>query len=103
MTTPKQVAANRRNARMSTGPKTASGKAQSRRNALVHGLTARVLLDDEDPEGFEALRQSLWELKKPVGPLEEQILGNIAQTLWRKFCAPACNFDPSRGVIEFQF
>jgi hypothetical protein len=59
----------------------------------MHGLTARVLLDDEDPEGFEALRQSLWELKKPVGPLEEQILGNVAQMLWRKFRIPGFERD----------
>jgi hypothetical protein len=34
-------AANRRNARRSTGPRTAAGKERSARNALRHGLTAR--------------------------------------------------------------
>ena len=35
----KRTAANRRNARMSTGPKSTSGKQRSARNALKHGLS----------------------------------------------------------------
>ena len=40
MTTAKQVAANRANAKQSTGPKTALGKIRASRNALSHGLSA---------------------------------------------------------------
>ena len=49
MATPAQIAANRRNALKSTGPRTAAGKAASGRNALTHGLTARtaVVLDED--------------------------------------------------------
>ena len=39
MATAKQVAANRRNAQRSTGPRTAAGKSASSRNALRHGLS----------------------------------------------------------------
>ncbi len=40
MTTDRQLAANRANARRSTGPITAAGKVRSSGNALRHGLTA---------------------------------------------------------------
>ncbi len=44
-----RVAANRANARKSTGPRTAAGKARSRANAVKHGLTgAGVALPTED-------------------------------------------------------
>ena len=38
MATPAQIAANRRNARKSTGPKTGQGKRTSSRNAVKHGI-----------------------------------------------------------------
>ena len=48
-----QIKANRENARKSTGPRTAEGKAASSRNRLLHGLRAnKHILLDEDPEGF---------------------------------------------------
>jgi hypothetical protein len=42
MASPKQIAANRRNAKKSTGPRTAAGKTRASRNALRHGLTKRL-------------------------------------------------------------
>jgi hypothetical protein len=39
--TPKLVAANRRNARFSTGPRTLAGKQNARVNALKHGRWAK--------------------------------------------------------------
>ena len=38
MASERQIAANRRNAKKSSGPRSAVGKARSRRNALRHGL-----------------------------------------------------------------
>jgi hypothetical protein len=39
MATERQIAANRQNAKQSSGPRSAGGKARSRRNALRHGLS----------------------------------------------------------------
>ena len=43
MTSSEKQAANRRNAKRSTGPRTARGKARSKRNALKHGLAVSAL------------------------------------------------------------
>ncbi len=61
-------AANRSNAQKSTGPRTEAGKAQSRRNALKHGLCAVVIaVPDEDPALFDA-RLELWDRElNPAG------------------------------------
>jgi hypothetical protein len=45
MTSEAKIAANRRNARRSTGPRTALAKARVRRNALRHGLATLVVGD----------------------------------------------------------
>ena len=42
---PAKIAANRRNARRSTGPRSAAGKARARRNAFRHGLATPASLD----------------------------------------------------------
>jgi hypothetical protein len=42
MTSAERIAANRRNARASTGPRTAAGKRKAAANALRHGLAASV-------------------------------------------------------------
>jgi hypothetical protein len=43
--TPRMATANRRNARLSTGPRTLRGKAQSSLNALRHGRRSAILKD----------------------------------------------------------
>jgi hypothetical protein len=65
MATEKQIAANRRNAARSTGPRTPKGKARSRMNALRHGLSClggngankSRNGDDEQLEIVDALHQ----------------------------------------------
>jgi hypothetical protein len=46
MASERQIAANRRNAKKSTGPISSSGKSRSRQNALRHGLATSA---DRDP------------------------------------------------------
>src|SRR5262245_26678530 len=48
MTTERQIAANRRNALRSTGPKSPGGKRRIARNAVRHGLTTASLLPAEE-------------------------------------------------------
>jgi hypothetical protein len=45
MTSDRKIAANRKNAAASTGPKSAEGKAHSRKNALQHGLSIPIITD----------------------------------------------------------
>ena len=58
MTSFRQIQANRRNARKSTGPTSEEGKQQSRCNAVRHGLSAETVIgaleDAEDYKAFEA-------------------------------------------------
>ena len=50
MATQAQVAANRLNARKSTGPRTAEGKTKAAQNAVKHGFrAARDVIVGEDP------------------------------------------------------
>jgi hypothetical protein len=59
MASRRQITANRRNARKSTGPRTSAGKLRSRRNALKHGLTAETVVtvfeNRNDYAAFERL------------------------------------------------
>jgi hypothetical protein len=55
MTSRAKIAANRRNALRSTGPRTDEGKASSRRNALEHGLSIPVSRDPAVTGEMEAM------------------------------------------------
>ena len=85
MTTQKQIEANRRNARMSTGPKTEAGKAVSSANAISHGLTAAgdVLLQDESVDAFEEMQRDMLADLDPRGALQGMLARRIVQLLWR--------------------
>ena len=81
---PERIATNRANAQKSTGPKTAEGKAASKRNAVKHGLLSReVLVAGEDHQALTALQQWFAEELQPVGPMEVMLVGQIVATHWR--------------------
>lgn len=84
MTSERQKAANRVNARHSTGPKTPKGKAAVRLNAFRHGLLARdVVLPQEDVDAFEGLWNQIRADLLPVGPIEEFLADQITNAIWR--------------------
>ncbi len=79
-----QIAANRDNARKSTGPKSEAGRAAVRLNALKHGLTATTLvLDGESRTKFEALIAAVHAEHLPSTPTEEALVTQIAMAIWR--------------------
>src|SRR5215210_2367468 len=84
MTTFKQIEANRRNARRSTGPTTEQGKLRSRRNAVRHGLTAETVIgaleDAEDHKAFEAAVIADYDAQSAV---ERELVLRLASLLWR--------------------
>jgi hypothetical protein len=83
MATEAQIAANRRNAQKSTGPRTAEGKARSCLNHLIHGLTAQGLLPGENPETLAAIQESLRDQFHPQGAAEEILVERMANSYFR--------------------
>jgi hypothetical protein len=84
MTSDKQIRANRRNARKSTGPKTPHGKAAVRLNARKHGLlSGQILLPNEDEVSLMQLSEHLYSQLLPVGELESILVDRILAATWR--------------------
>ena len=83
MTSFRQIEANRRNARKSTGPITQQGK-HSRCNAVRHGLTAETVIgaleDAEDYKAFEAAVIADYDAESAV---ERELVLRLASLLWR--------------------
>ena len=59
MASSKRIAANRRNARKSTGPKSVRGRARSSRNALRHGLAVPVEADPHVRDEVKKLAKAI--------------------------------------------
>ena len=84
----RKLAANRCNAKQSTGPRTEEGKRRSRQNALKHGILSSVLVikdgdGTEDAEEFDHLFAELQGDLAPVGALENMMVESIAVAYWR--------------------
>jgi hypothetical protein len=83
MATKKQIAANRRNAKKCTGPKTPEGKAASSMNALRHGLRARtVVLPGESQEEFDKIFAGLQDLYQPQNVAEQYLVDQAVIAQW---------------------
>jgi hypothetical protein len=75
----------RRNGARSRGPRTEAGKARSSRNALRHGLTAKVHLVQagEDEAAFHGLTTRLFAELAPTGEVDGFLVANLAAAMWR--------------------
>ncbi len=72
-----RLAANRRNAARSTGPKTAEGKAASRANALKHGLCASTIVP-EDAQAVQERAREYFRTLKPQNSLHCWVVSQIS-------------------------
>ena len=76
---PAQLASNRRNAKLSTGPTSPEGRARVRSNAVKHGLSgAGLALPVEDAAEVERRFQALGDDLKPVGERERLLAHRAA-------------------------
>ena len=90
MSTQKQIAANRANAQLSTGPTSSTGLAKTSLNAVKTGLTGRtVLLPTDDVAAYESLVASFFKKHEPSGDDEHTLVQSLADTEWRLIRIPS--------------
>ncbi len=82
-----KLAANRRNAQKSTGPRTAAGKKSSSQNARKHGMFARSLvrgrLTTESSKAFQSFLKQLTEEFQPQNLHDRLLVERAACAIWR--------------------
>jgi hypothetical protein len=84
MTSQRRIEANRRNALLSTGPRTPVGKARSRMNALRHGMRSEFpLAGMEDAGEYRRLRLSMLRDLAPATPEERRLAEEAILQGWR--------------------
>src|SRR5258706_2257863 len=110
MPSEKKIAANRRNAQKSTGPKTLSGKTIASMNALKHGLCARKpIVTGEDQAEFAQFAADWVDELRPVGARERLCAEQAILNAWqlrrgssvrpRPFYGPLCQDSPRDQTI----
>ncbi len=87
--TPWEIAARRRNAQKSTGPRTREGKRRAALNALKwrlcpRGEEERLAARGENPGEFRRLYRDLIALLKPFGEGLDRLLGQLTVEFWEK-------------------
>jgi len=83
MATAKQIAANRRNAQRSTGPRTPEGKTAAAHNALKTGLYARGnIIGSESVAQLQLLEAQFTAEYLPATPTERSLVDSLIHTEW---------------------
>jgi hypothetical protein len=83
MSSQAQIDANRRNAKKSTGPVSAEGKAACSRNALKSGIYASShVIPGEDPVELEDLTAAYFHQYQPADPTQLALVDTLAATEW---------------------
>ena len=79
----KQIDANRRNAKKSTGPKTKEGKAKSAMNSMKYGIYSdKFLIKGEKKEDFDEYSNSYINWLNPNNPVLFDIVSQIIASGW---------------------
>lgn len=83
-TNPARLEANRKNAALSTGPKSEAGRERASRNATEHGLFSKVTMTGEEraPEFFD-LRERLRLDLRPKEAVQQLLLDRLVSCAWR--------------------
>jgi len=75
--------ANRKNAKKSTGPNSATGKSKSSQNAVKHGAySTKHLVLGEDKELYEAIKSEQKKAFKPKSFIETALVDELVNQLW---------------------
>jgi hypothetical protein len=83
-TSDKQIQANRRNAKLSTGPRTDDGKARSSMNGFKHPwLGVSTIMTEEDKLAMKEFVGAYIEDLAPLGAAEIQLAHTLAMDNWR--------------------
>jgi hypothetical protein len=83
LATEKQIAANRRNAAKSTGPRSAEGKARSSMNALKSGVDAEAeIIPGENPAALEELTNQYLQRWRPTTPEQRCYVDTLIRNDW---------------------
>ncbi len=103
MSTSAQIAANQKNAQLSTGPTSETGKSKSSLNAVKTGLTGRtVLLPGDDAAFYEAHVSEFMKRFQPAAEQEHNLVQSLADTEWRLLRIPSLEMSIyAVGRLEF--
>ena len=83
MATKKQIAANRANAKKSTGPTSKAGLEKSSQNRRNHGLCGQFKVLENEPQGdFDELLAAFIEAEQPADAVEHELVVRMAQQRW---------------------
>ena len=79
----RKIQANRRNAKKSTGPKTADGKAKSAMNSIKYGIYSdKYLIKDESYEEFHNYRKKILKCLNPTNAVLFDMATHVVSNGW---------------------
>jgi SEC-C motif len=84
MATEAQIAANRRNAEQSTGPRSPEGKSRASRNSTTFGIySAGDFVRPAESPDYQLFCESFQQALRPAGALEQTLAAEIVHAAWK--------------------